>query len=569
MSVAILAQDRSHFGSCFLKFVLLIAMVLYLNGLGGGYGGAAYAGRHYSQFAQTNVDGASRSQVRRRQRQHTLACYKAGALHRAGHRLEVAVFNELVSSDEAEVLLSSVATHRADCESLQTQIHFAAISNISAFQNGHKSKRTCKTHRGLHQQANFVKHTGLPKQDLPPVPPPPRLLTCEEVETQLLGGIVPFSGKSWNLNINAPIFAPGGIEWNGASQLVENDISCDIPGTFTATENVCKFCGLWTPEAPADELCFGCGLGALDGGPEAEDLVQTVPLAHVDCPAYDLFSDDGVISIDGSDDDEGGVCSNTPINYTTFDEWSAKYVQTFHWTYNLPGSVLDSLLDADPHVFDSVHPNQQHRDIVEAYYTESVAIRPTGASTHINHGPLQDAEVDVPGSVGDQLQKVSGELEFMLDGRTEDSGAALRLQGDGFVGRNFPWRSKWANLRIASIDSVMQLFIWMWLACAWMVKSLQQLSRHLASLCSYMYANMEGLSGSFFKTLSPEQQANACNIDQQRAVRNILRDRGVNQNGVPHIGPLPLASNAHEQRRTRSKLQQQAQLHKRTIGKGH
>ena len=127
----------------------------------------------------------TKTQCRRAQRAHTLACLRAGVMQRAAHRKENDIELEMYASGEADLLIRSVAVHRSDCHATQTQHHYAATSNLAAIHAGHKSKCTFKEHRTLHQQANAVKHEASVKSlpvasgDMKPPMPPPLLDSLE------------------------------------------------------------------------------------------------------------------------------------------------------------------------------------------------------------------------------------------------------------------------------------------------------------------------------------------------------------------------------------------------------
>ena len=156
------------------------------------------------------IPALSGSQLRRAQRKHTAACYKAGALFRACHRKEVDIHNAIISSGEVNVLVESFAAHRCDADTLGYEVHYAATANCLAKSAGNKSQRVFKEHRCLHQHANAIKHQQ--QTGISPPPPPPLLRTCEDLEKLLVTMpaeecFQPFSGVSWNLN--AEVFVPG------------------------------------------------------------------------------------------------------------------------------------------------------------------------------------------------------------------------------------------------------------------------------------------------------------------------------------------------------------------------
>ena len=78
------------------------------------------------------IPALSRSQLRRAQRKHTAACYKAGVLFRACHRKEVDIHNAIISSGEVNVLVESLSAHRCDADTLGYEVHYAATANCIA-----------------------------------------------------------------------------------------------------------------------------------------------------------------------------------------------------------------------------------------------------------------------------------------------------------------------------------------------------------------------------------------------------------------------------------------------------
>ena len=123
----------------------------------------------------------SRSQVRRAQRKHSALCFRSGALLKVHHQNELDHTAALAGSPEALVLLHSIGIHRADCDALQREVHFAAISNVHSRDCGFKSNSSFILHRALHRSANLVKHDVVL---CPPPPPPP--LACAASEDDLL-----------------------------------------------------------------------------------------------------------------------------------------------------------------------------------------------------------------------------------------------------------------------------------------------------------------------------------------------------------------------------------------------
>ena len=147
--------------------------------------------------------GPSRTQMRRRQRQHSVQCWKLGALQRVHHSQEVDHHNGLVDSKDAQQVLHSIAIHRADCVAVDTQHHFAAHSNLAAHEYGFKTKATFQAHRRAHKSANKVKHSVTTEHDL---------ITSPFQPVDNSTGVVPFSGRGWN--INAPDFVPAYRSWS-------------------------------------------------------------------------------------------------------------------------------------------------------------------------------------------------------------------------------------------------------------------------------------------------------------------------------------------------------------------
>ena len=186
----------------------------------------------------------TRTQLRRQQRKHSRQCLYVGALQRASHRLEGIKLEELVESNELAIIARSIATHRADCVAVQHPVHFAAVSNCQSMQGKHKSCRTYKQHKRLHQEANLIKHevdiseSGGPSgQETAPPPPPP----FEQVELH---------GAAWchdleiaftsTLNPKAPAFVP----FEGASsKLYFCEAQCPDCGMIHQQGSVCHWCG--------------------------------------------------------------------------------------------------------------------------------------------------------------------------------------------------------------------------------------------------------------------------------------------------------------------------------------
>ena len=79
-------------------------------------------GRNYSTNSVQTV--MTRTQCRRAQRAHSLACYKIGALQRSIHHQEATALLDLDGSKDGSLLLHSVAIHRSDCSALQRNVHY-------------------------------------------------------------------------------------------------------------------------------------------------------------------------------------------------------------------------------------------------------------------------------------------------------------------------------------------------------------------------------------------------------------------------------------------------------------
>ena len=74
-------------------------------------------------------------------------------------------------------MIQSVAVHRADCQSLELPVQFAATSNCLARDAGLKSDKYFRKHRLLHQGANEVKHDGTDGEfEVFPFAAPPRAI---------------------------------------------------------------------------------------------------------------------------------------------------------------------------------------------------------------------------------------------------------------------------------------------------------------------------------------------------------------------------------------------------------
>ena len=157
--------------------------------------------------ADPAASGSERSQIRRAQRKHTLHCLRIGVQQRVHHRQELQCCDNIFASNEVEKLAMSVAVHRCDRAATEHDHHFAAVSNLDAFQKNFKSSSTFKSHRQLHRIANYIKHDESPVQLPPPPPPPPcdelpmQATLCCELEAALHAkhsqpSFVPFSGTA-------------------------------------------------------------------------------------------------------------------------------------------------------------------------------------------------------------------------------------------------------------------------------------------------------------------------------------------------------------------------------------
>ena len=65
----------------------------------------------------------SRTALRRQQRKHTLSCLRIGIKQQQVALLAASKFATLSNFDESQVLLQSIAVHRADCAALQLPVH--------------------------------------------------------------------------------------------------------------------------------------------------------------------------------------------------------------------------------------------------------------------------------------------------------------------------------------------------------------------------------------------------------------------------------------------------------------
>ena len=80
------------------------------------------------------VSGVTRSQIRRGKRKHTLACLIVGMQQqRVALRAETH-YDNMLASDDAQILMHSSSIHRADSGSLRRQIHSAGVANVLARQ---------------------------------------------------------------------------------------------------------------------------------------------------------------------------------------------------------------------------------------------------------------------------------------------------------------------------------------------------------------------------------------------------------------------------------------------------
>ena len=71
------------------------------------------------------ISGLTRSQVRRGKRKHTLACLIVGMQQQRVSLRAETHYDNMLASDDAQILMHSISVHRADSDSLRRQIHFA------------------------------------------------------------------------------------------------------------------------------------------------------------------------------------------------------------------------------------------------------------------------------------------------------------------------------------------------------------------------------------------------------------------------------------------------------------
>ena len=187
----------------------------------------------------------SRTQLRRRQKKHSLHCFKLGAWQRASHEQEALHMLELLEDEELKTMAASVAIHRADCHRLHIPFHYAACSNSAAYAAQSKSRSCFKQHRLLHKMANLVKHdVDLGVIPTPP-PPPPVEIRCEDLEAQLKAqvmqhapakGFVPFSGECFAWNTQASDFIL-------LEQMMQGEVQCQTCGMIQVHyHNSCSWC---------------------------------------------------------------------------------------------------------------------------------------------------------------------------------------------------------------------------------------------------------------------------------------------------------------------------------------
>ena len=168
--------------------------------------------------------GYSKSQVRRSKRKHTLACLWTGLKQQRTALTAATIYDKLSIEPDANVLLQSIAIHRADNAALNTQVHFAATANMHSWHAGCKSKANFKMHRKVHEHANAVKHDG--KANVAVTPPTypcegpvtssvpddtrPNGVTCcscglwntVPTDCNVFPSFQPFSGTRWNIMAN-------------------------------------------------------------------------------------------------------------------------------------------------------------------------------------------------------------------------------------------------------------------------------------------------------------------------------------------------------------------------------
>jgi hypothetical protein len=175
----------------------------------------------------------TRTQLRRKQKLHSLQCYNMGAMQRQHHGAELDEMRMLYGSQEAAELVKSVAIHKADAAALGYPVHYSALSNVQAADARLKTRRTFLEHRRLHQRANVTKHdTSQVLHQIPdagfPLDDPAILLAAKDFQylrqiescipvlpdSHVCGPFVPFAGSSFKLNAHALPFYPEHIVSN-------------------------------------------------------------------------------------------------------------------------------------------------------------------------------------------------------------------------------------------------------------------------------------------------------------------------------------------------------------------
>ena len=175
--------------------------------------------------AWSGWSGYSKSQIRRMKRKHTLACLWTGLKQQRTALMAATLYDELTVDTDANVLLQSIAVHRADNAALNAQVHYAATANLHSWNSGCKSKANFKVHRKLHQHANAVKHNGEAYIAATPPSAPvfseatrPDGVTCcscglwntVPTDCNVFPSFQPFSGTRWNIMANE--FIPNASE---------------------------------------------------------------------------------------------------------------------------------------------------------------------------------------------------------------------------------------------------------------------------------------------------------------------------------------------------------------------
>ena len=100
----------------------------------------------------------SKTRRRRSQRDDNLKRLTAGAKQRLSHLMDEHQLANIISTDEASIILKSVAFHRSDCALTDVPHHFVAYSNLEAFSQQLRSRDCFKAVCSLHRQANTARH---------------------------------------------------------------------------------------------------------------------------------------------------------------------------------------------------------------------------------------------------------------------------------------------------------------------------------------------------------------------------------------------------------------------------